>query len=211
MQIEFRYATQNSVSATGVAMPLLSDFRLPAGQTTQPRLKRETCGENIYENPTLGLTITLPGSWLMLSEKSSDSHPDRSGCSGPLCGNPEVDVVIQTKAVSDHLYKLYLAGYKLSATYLNRSRYPLKWFAGMMLQGSLGNGLVPIEKQTAIQLDGRPAYRLLAGNPGGNTAIVIGYVAEANGYVFLLVGATPTDPQALESAIEGLKLRIPHY
>jgi hypothetical protein len=168
-------------------------------------------GQNIYENPALGLTITLPGSWLVLAEKSSDSHPDNSDCRGPLCGNPEIDVAIQTKPGSDPGYKLYFLGYKLSATYLNRNRYPLKWFAGMMLQGSLGGDLVPIEKQTATQLDGRPAYRLLAAGPGETTARVLGYVSEANGYVFLLVGAAPTNPQALQSAIEALRLQSANH
>lgn len=183
----------------------------PQDKQASPELRGRLVGENTYENAALGLTVTLPGSWLLLAEKSSDSHTGHPDCTGPLCGNPEIDVAIQTKPGSDPLYKLYLVGYKLSATYLNRSRYPLKWFAGIMLEGSLGNELVPIETQTAIQLDGRPAYRLLAGNPGVKTAIVIGYVSEANGYVFLLVGATPTNPQALQSAIEGLKWQSPHH
>lgn len=168
-------------------------------------------GQNIYENPALGLTITLPGSWLLLAEKSSDSHHDDPNCSGPLCGNPEIDVAIQTKPGSEPLYKLYLAGFKLSAAYLNRNRYPLKWFAEMMLEGSMGSELVPVEKQTAIQLDGRSAFRLLMGRPGEKTAIVIGYVSEANGYVFLLVGATPTNPQALQGAIEALKFQSKNH
>jgi hypothetical protein len=176
-------------------------------QSKQPSadLRGSITADNVYDNPALGLSITLPGSWVMLAEKSSDSNTDRSGCNGPLCGNPEIDVQIQTKPGSDTGYKLFLAGYKLSTVYLNRNKYPLKWFAGIMLAGSLGSDLAPVEKQALITLDGRPAYRLLAARPGETTARVIGYVSEADGYVFLLVGATPTNPQTLQSAIEGLK------
>jgi hypothetical protein len=179
----------------------------PQDKQPVPDLSGKLVGQNTYENPALGLTITLPGSWRLLAEKSSDSHHDDPRCSGPLCGNPEIDVAMQTTPGSDPGYKVSLIGFKLSATYLNRHRYPLKWFAQMMLEGSMGSELAPTEKQTAIQLDGRPAFRLLMGRPGEKTAIVIGYVSEANGYVFLLVGATPTNPQALQLAIEASKFQ----
>jgi hypothetical protein len=76
-----------------------------------------------------------------------------------------------------------------------------------MLEGSMGSDLVPIEKQTAIQFDGRPAFRLSAAGRGENIPRILGYVSEARGYVFLLVGATPSAPYPLQSAIEALKFR----
>jgi|SRR5271169_1288661 len=105
----------------------------------------------------------------------------------------------------DPNYRLYLSGWKLSAQYLNRNRYPLKWFAGIMLEGSMGSDLITLEKQIALQLDGKPAFRLLAAGRGENTPRVLGYVSEARGYVFLLVGAAPSAPRPLQSAIEALK------
>jgi hypothetical protein len=183
----------------------------PQSKAAGPDLGGRLIGQNVYENSALGLTIPLPGSWVLLAERSSDSHHDDPSCSGPLCGNPEIDVSIQTAPGSDPGYKLSLIGFKLSAPYLNRNRYPLKWFAGIMMEGSMGSELAPVEKQTAIQLDGRPAFRLLMGRPREKTAIVIGYVSEANGYVFLMVGATPTHPQVLQSAIEALKLQSANH
>lgn len=90
--------------------------------------------------------------------------------------------------------------------YLNRSRYPLKWFAGIMLEGSMGSDLVPLGKQTALQLDGNSAFHLLAAGRGESVPKVLGYVSEARGYVFLLVGASQSEPQVLQSAIEAMKL-----
>ena len=182
----------------------------PQNKQPSPDLQGRVVAENIYENPALGLTITLPGSWHLPPNSATYSDPDPS-CTGPLCGNPEINVAIESKPESDAHYKVYLAGYRLPAQYLNRNRYPLRWFAGIMMADSLGRDLVPIEKQTAIQLDGRPAYRLLAARQGETTARVLGYVSEANGYVFLLVGATPMSPQPLQSAIESLKFQSAHH
>jgi hypothetical protein len=64
---------------------------------------------------------------------------------------------------------------------------------------------VPLEKQTALRLDGKPTFRVLAAGRGENTPRVLGYVSEARGYVFLLVGAAPSAPGPLQSAIEALK------
>ena len=76
-----------------------------------------------------------------------------------------------------------------------------------MMAGSLGGSdLVPIVAQTAIQLDGKPAYRLLAGKPGENVARIFGYVSEANGYVFLLVASAKASPRDLQAAIEAMRL-----
>lgn len=178
----------------------------PQNKQPSPDLQGRMVSESIYENLALGLTITLPGSWHLPPHSATLSAPDPS-CTGPLCGNPEINVAIESKPESDSHYKVFLAGYRLPAQYLNRNRYPLKWFAGIMMADSLGSDLAPIEKQTAIQLDGRPAYRLLAARPGETTARALGYVSESNGYVFLLVGAAPMSPQTLLSAIEALKFQ----
>ena len=161
--------------------------------------------ENIYTNPALGMTINLPGDWRLL--EMITETPDDPGCTGPLCGAPDVNAVLESKPGSRLSYRLYLSGWKLSEPYLNRSRYPLKWFAGIMLEGSMDRDLEVFEKQTAIQFDGKPAFRLLMAGHGEKAPRVFGYVAEARGYVFLLVGAAPSTPRPLQSAIEALTLR----
>jgi len=159
--------------------------------------------ENSYTNPALGMTISLPGDWRLL--QMTTETPNDPVCTGPLCGSPDINAVLESKPGSNPSYRLYLSGWKLSAQYLNRNRYPLKWFAGIMLEGSMGSDLVALEKQTALQLDGKPAFRLLAAGHGESTPRVLGYVSEARGYVFLLVGAAPSAPHPLQSAIEALK------
>jgi hypothetical protein len=77
-----------------------------------------------------------------------------------------------------------------------------------MLKGSMnGSGLMPMGPQEAIRLDSRLAYRQLAGHPGEQqVARAIGYVTDTNGYVFLLVLATPSNPEPLKDAIEKMSL-----
>jgi hypothetical protein len=159
--------------------------------------------ENSYTNPALGITINLPGDWRVL--EMTTETPNDPSCTGPLCGRPDINAVLESKPGSNPNYRLYLSGWKLSAQYLNRNRYPLKWFAGIMLEGSMGSDLIPLEKQIALQFDGKPAFRLRAAGRGENTPRVLGYVSEARGYVFLLVGAAPSAPRPLQSAIEALK------
>jgi len=185
---------------------------LALAQSKEPivELQGKMVTEDTYENSALGLKITLPGRWHLPPQSATVSDPDPS-CTGPLCGNSEISLAIESRPESDSHYKIYLAGWKLHAQYLDRNRYPLKWFAGIMMADSLGKDLVPIGKQTAIQLDGRPAYRLFAGRPGETTPRVLGYVSESSGYVFLLVGAAPTSPEVLQSAIEALKLQPSHH
>jgi len=163
-------------------------------------------GANMYQNATLGITLKLPGSW-HLREKGAAHGARESACTGPLCGDPDVDVALDPLAGDDRQYHLFLAAWKLDAEYRNRSRYPLKWFAQIMTTGSLGgSGLVPLGALTAIQLDGHPAYRLLVGQPGATEAGACGYVSESNGYVFLLVGsaASSSEEPTLQTAIEQL-------
>jgi hypothetical protein len=168
-------------------------------------LRGSISGGNVYTNPALGMTINLPGDWHLL-EITSET-PSDPGCTGPLCGAPDVNAVLESKPESNPRYRLYLSGWKLSAQYLDRKHYPLKWFAGIMLEGSLGDGLIPLEKTTAIGIDGKPAFRLLAAKRGEATPRILGYVAEGKGYVFLAVCAVPTNPGLMQSAIEAMKLR----
>jgi hypothetical protein len=149
------------------------------------------------------MTINLPGAWRVLDMISET--PNDPGCTGPLCGSPDINAVLESKPGSKPNYRLYLSGWKLSEQYLNRNRYSLKWFAGIMLEGSMGSDVVPLEKQTALRLDGKTTFRVLAAGRGENTPRVLGYVSEARGYVFLLVGAAPSAPGPLQSAIEALK------
>jgi hypothetical protein len=192
-----------------ITLPICAFLSLLAysqGQQSPKDLKGSIVGENVYANPALGMKITLPGSWDLLPPDPTQSHSS-SDCQGPLCGNPEINLILQTKADSNPAYRVYLSGYRLSPQYLNRDRNPLSKFAEVMLAGSLaGNGLVPIGTQSAIQLDGKPAYRLLVGKPGETVPRMIGYVSEANQYVFMFVIiARNSSPQALQSAIEATK------
>jgi hypothetical protein len=171
----------------------------------RPDLRGTISEQNDYTNPALGLTINLPGEWRLL-EMTTDTPNDPS-CTGPLCGSPDINVVLESKLGQKEGYRLYLSGWKLSAEYLNRNRYPLDWFASIMLEGSMGRDLVPLEKHKAVRLDGKPAFRLLMVDRGERTPKVIGYVSEARGYVFLLVCATPTKPEIMQSAIEAMKLQ----
>ncbi len=180
----------------------------PSGAQEKQRsldLRGSISAQNSYTNPALGLTINLPGQWQMLEMKTET--PYDPSCTGPLCGSPGINAVLESKLAGNPSYKLYLSGWKLSAEYLNRRQYPLSWFAKIMMEGSLGgSGLIPLGEQTAIQLSGKPAYRLLAARRGDTTPRILGYVSEARGYVFLLVGAAPATPQVLQSAIEALKI-----
>lgn len=175
-------------------------------QTKQPTpdLRGTISEQNSYINPALGMTINLPEQWQMAESKTDTPHDPN--CSGPLCGSPDINVILETKPAGRPSYKLYLSGWRLSPEYMNRNRYPLRWFAKIMMEGSLGgSGLVPLGEQTAIQFSGKPAYRLLASRPGDTTPRMLGYVSEAHGYVFLLVGAGAVNPEVLQAAIEGMK------
>lgn len=153
-------------------------------QNKQPTadLRGSISGQNTYSNPALGMTINLPGQWQESEEQTETPHDPN--CTGPLCGSPDINAALETKAGGNPSYKLYLSGWKLAPEYMNRSRYPLKWFAKIMMEGSLGgSGLVPFGEQTAIQFSRKPAYRLLAARPGDASPRILGYVSEAHGYV----------------------------
>jgi hypothetical protein len=167
-----------------------------------------------YNNPALGMTIVLPGSWHLIGTatrpgtESQSKHPTQdTGCRGPLCGSPEIDVALEARSGSEPVYAIFLGGYKLSAEYQNRQRYPLKMFAESMAPGSMsGTGWAPAGDLTPIQLAGRPAYRLIASNVNTPAKKGFAYVSESNGYVFMLVGTAFSNPQDLQSAIENMKI-----
>src|SRR5882672_7547704 len=150
---------------------------------------RGTLEGSVYRNSTLGITIRLPGSWQLQSRGVAHGARD-ANCTGPLCGDADIDVALAPKGGTTHGHGLFLAAWKLAPEYQNRSRYPLKWFAQIMTSGSLGgSNWVPLASLSAVQLDRRPAFRLLVAEPGEKEARGFGYVSETNGYVFLLVGS----------------------
>jgi hypothetical protein len=162
----------------------------------------------VYVNAALGMRITLPGTW-ELGRAIPTQSKTPSDCSGALCGNPEINVILRTKAASTPAAMVRLAGYKLSAPYLNRSRHPLSEFADIMLEGSMrsSSDLVPIGGRSTIKLDGRSAYRLAAGMQGETVPKIVAYVSETNGYVFMLVlSVRDSNPQVFQSAIEAMNL-----
>jgi hypothetical protein len=176
--------------------------------------KKGSIAGNTYNNPALGITISLPGSWQLIgtatqpgTESQSKKPRQDTGCRGPLCGKPEIDVALEARSGSEPVYAIFLGGYKLSAEYQNRRRYPLKMLAESMAPGSMsGTGWAPAGGLTLIQLDGRPAYRLTARDMNTRAKKGFAYVSESNGYVFMLVGTAFSNPQDLQSAIENMKI-----
>jgi hypothetical protein len=173
-------------------------------------------GENVYHNPTLNMTITLPGSWhffdrtMYLTAEEKQKKKERyekslSTCQGPLCGHGEIDVALQSLTSPPGVYTVNISAYKLSSEYQNRERHPLRKFAEVMTLGSLGDNWVPEGDLTTIQLDGRSAYRLIIHHKRTTTAKGFDYVAESNGRVFMLLGTATSEPEKLQSAIENMK------
>jgi len=172
---------------------------------------------NVYRNPALDLTLALPGEWQFLDEQGRDQaegrtskKPNTQACQGPLCGDPEINVAL-TRSPEDAASSsstIFLAAFKLAPEYLDRGHYPLRHFAEVMLPGSSGkSGLVSNGDLSAIQLGGRPAYRLLLRDASAQAPKEVGYVTESNGYMILLVGAAEPSSQLadLQTAIENLR------
>jgi len=175
-------------------------------------------GQNTYLNPALGLTIRLPGQWYFF-DRTSHSSPEqkqkekemeeqaRANCTGALCGPGDIDVALRSPAgPMPPVYAIYIGGHKLSAEYQNRERHPLKEFARIMSLGSLGGNWIPEGELTAIQMGGRPGYRLIVHNKNRSSAKGFLYVAESNGQVFMLLGTALGEAEALQSALEKLTL-----
>lgn len=192
----------------------------PAAGRSTPDNKGSLIG-NVYKNPVLDLTLPLTGVWEFLDqqttreaegmEEAEAQTGKRSDCRKPLCGNPEINVALRSKTAvpsADEANTIFLAGFKLEPRYLDRTKYPLIEFADLLLSNSLDNtNPVPVDKFTAIQLGGKPAYRLLVYDPETETKHEAGYVVESNGYILLFVGAAPSADELpkLQSAIEGLQ------
>jgi hypothetical protein len=161
---------------------------------SSPDKKGRFVDENTYNNPALGMTLKLPGAWEFLTQQVKkdmgveEKHAVDTSCTGPLCRSA-IDVSLITKAEPVATASIFLLAYKLEPQYLDRRRYPLKIFARSMLTGSVGgSGWTPDGDITALQINGKPAYRLLVQQPSSKGC---GYVAESNGYVFMIIGVAP--------------------
>jgi hypothetical protein len=181
-----------------------------------PQNKGRIEDQNTYRNPALGLTINLPGEWYFF-DRTSYSSPEqkqkekeieeraRATCTGALCGPAEIDVTLRSPiGPMPPIYTVSIGGHKLSGEYLDRERHPLKEFARIMSLGSLGGNWIPEGGLTALQLGGRPAYRLVVHNAHVTTAKGFLYVADSNGHVFMLLGTAMRDGAQLQSALERL-------
>ena len=173
-------------------------------------------GENVYHNPTLNMTITLPGSWhffdrtMYLTAEEKQKKKERyekslSTCQGPLCGHGEIDVALQSPASPPGVYTVNISAYKLSSEYQNRERHPLRKFAEVMTLGSLGDNWVPEGDLNYDPTRRKAAYRLIVHHKRTTTAKGFEYVADSNGRVFMLLGTATSEPEKLQSAIENMK------
>ena len=178
-----------------------------------PDKKGRILDENTYNNPALGMTLKLPGTWEFLTQQEKkdlgveEKEAADPSCTGPLCRS-DINVSLITKAEPVATASIFLLAYKLEPQYLDRRRYPLKIFAKSMLTGSVGgSGWTQDGDITTLQIDGKPAYRLLVQQPSSKGC---GYVAESNGYVFMIIGVAPrTIPWKfgqIQEAVEKMKL-----
>jgi hypothetical protein len=192
-----------------------------SGQTQKsppPGIQGTLTHENVYSNPALGMTMVLPRKWqfvddelqarLQDSSAPSETPPDPN-CTGPLC-HPQKDVRLITKPGQAPVDYILFTAFQLSPQYRNRERFPLKDFAQTLLTANVsGSGWIPDGELTPIQIDGKPAYRLLMHTSGLVKKKGYGYVFDANGYVVLFIGTTTymTDSSSqLQAAIENMKL-----
>jgi hypothetical protein len=181
-----------------------------------PENKGTISEENTYANSTLCLILVLPGAWHFFDRtmyataqrKQEEEEVEKkasTNCQGPLCGHAEIDVALQAPMTQPPKMSIYLAAYKLSAEYQNRERHPLRKFAEIMGVGSMGQHWAPEGEMTAIQLDGKPAYRLIVHKKETPTAKGFLYVANSNGRIFMLLAVALSDPDQLQMAVEHLK------
>ena len=151
---------------------LLLPLLLAAQQKPHPQaadLHGTLTRENVYSNPALGMTIVLPRKWQVVDEDTrkligggSSSKPQDEDCDGALC-NLQIDVSLITKPGQDPVDYISLSAYKVPPRYLDRERYPLKAFAKRQtIDSAPGSGWAIDGDLTPIQIDGKPAYRLLA-------------------------------------------------
>ena len=185
-----------------------------------PDNKGSVSQENTYTNPALRLTLVLPGAWhffdrtmyATVRQKQEEEEAEKralANCQGPLCGHGEIDVALQSPMTQPPKMAVYLTAYKLSAEYQNRDRHPLRKFAEIMSVGSMGQHWVSEGELTAIQLGGKPAYRLIVHSKETPTAKGFLYVADSNGRVFMLLAVAMSDPEKLQTAVEHLQFANP--
>lgn len=178
-----------------------------------PEFKGSVIAGNVYVNPALSMTIDLPGTWQIVGQatrivpdeptKRNQRTPD---CHGPLCGEPSVDVFLESRASDRVLYGILLNAYKLSQEYQNRKRHPLLQFAKVMTRGSLGGRLEPEGDLIPVQLSGKPAFKLTVHPRNSPNSKIFLYVGDADEYVFLLVATAVSGPEKLRAAIESMKI-----
>jgi hypothetical protein len=230
----------SSHSATPVAPPSAtapaesaSDSSTPAPRHVIVASSSDMIGTlssaNLYTNPALGLMLQLTGEWQFMdaeTRRMAEGRPAendpaarereaqrRSQCTGPLCGEPAIDVALFTELnPTVATSSVFIAGFRLAPPYLDRKQYPLKWFAEIMLPRSASDvGFQAADNLSEVQLGGRPAYRLLVRNPGEQQSREVGYIVESNGYMVLLVASTsePADLPKLREQMEGVKFAKP--
>ncbi|HEY1528341.1 MAG TPA: hypothetical protein VGH51_19105 [Candidatus Angelobacter sp.] len=196
-----------------LAVSLLLQAALAQTSTSTSDKKGRFVDKNTYNNPALEMTLTLPGTWEFLGEQTKkemgieDKKQPVSDCTGSLCRS-DIDISLITKADPVATASIFLLAYKLEPQYLDRKLYPLRMFARSMLTGSVGgSGWTPVGDMTPLQIDGRPAYRLLVQQPSSKGC---GYVAESNGYVFMVIGVAPRIIPGkfgqIQEALEKMKL-----
>ncbi|MFL6300243.1 MAG: hypothetical protein ACJ71N_06510 [Terriglobales bacterium] len=171
---------------------------------------------NLYENPAIGMSIPLEGSWQFFEQEDQErmgiaaasSHPP-ANCAGPLCQEAIKTALITKPSPLPPFGTIFLIAYKLEPKYLDRQKYPLYKFADVMMRGSLPPDQSAAEPMTEIKLSGHPAYRQRVKQAGSDAVTNIGYVFENKGYVVLMVAAAPTEgsESKLQAAIEKMKLQ----
>lgn len=200
-----------------VAMVLLLPLR--ASDKADSSKKGQLAGKNVYTNPALSMTISLPGEWQFFDKDAQqragvakEERQQDPACRGPFC-RMEIDVALISLQPGQAPHgAIFLIAYKLPSEYLDRCRYPLKRFADAMTTDSLGGTEWIISGElTPIVLDKKAAYRLLVHKPvPGGESKGFGYVGESNGYAFLLIGTVPDIlpdfPRQLQEALEHLQL-----
>jgi hypothetical protein len=176
-------------------------------------------GENVYTNQALRMTMELPGAWEFVPQskqetaQSSGQSGKATQCQGLFCHGADINISLREKGSIGPTSGIFLRGYKLSQPFLDRTRFPLIRIAkGMAEDGVKGTPWFLSGDPVAVQLGEKPAFRLLVHEPltDGYEAKGFGYVAESNGYVFLMIGTSvPEFPQKLQTAMENVKFAVP--
>jgi hypothetical protein len=161
--------------------------------------------------------MTLPGSWEFM-EVDAYSSPEqkarteaeeeriRANCNGPLCDHADLKEALQYKLSGVPVYSIFVLGYNLYGEYQDRLRHPLFELAQIMTKSTTSHGWVIDQNLTPIRLSGNHACRLVMHNatfPQGKGFI---YVADSNGFVFMLVATAMQRSDELQFAVENMKL-----